>query len=87
MVLTVSIPEGVNELAITVARPDTSGLLVWGNSFFHYDKKFRTSFCDIAFKNECSRITVEELRNANSSFPRRVDLMLQAGGRHFEYVL
>ena len=54
---------------------------------FHYDKKFRTSFCNIAFKNECSRITVEELRNANSSFPRRVDLILQAGGRHFEYVL
>ena len=54
---------------------------------FHYERPRSLDQLRSRIQEECSRITTEELRNAIASFPRRVNLMLQAGGGHFEDVL
>ena len=62
----------------------------WGTlkaRVFHYQSPRNLQQLQNRIQEECSRFTVEELKNAVAAFPRRVDLMLQAGGRHFEDVL
>ena len=54
---------------------------------FHYQSPRSLEHLRQRIQEECSRVTVEELRNAIASFPHPVDLMLQSGGRHFEDVL
>ena len=52
---------------------------------FHYQSTRSLEHLRHRIQEECSRVIVEELRNAIAYF--RVDLMLQAGGRYFEDVL
>lgn len=62
----------------------------WGTlkaRIFHYQRPRSLEHLRQRIQEECSRVTVEELRNAIASFPRRVNLMLHANGGHFEDAL